>query len=203
MTLVDRLFRRGGPPQVDLSGLQVRLPAGVAWWSGRPADPDLVRARLADGCRDAGVDPPTPEEFDTRAAGLDDEAWNRLGALAFALDLQDVRAALSAGAVARPPLEILDAGFVGVARRTPLLTLELLGRSALRVEELARRLLAGLGAAVRGESPRASRERLERLDYERLLAEAERAKQSATDRIEELQRLQDQEEENRPRRGKW
>ena len=67
MALVDRLFRRDGLPQVDLSALQVRLTAGVVWWSGRPADPDLVRARLADGCRDAGVDPPTPEEFDARA----------------------------------------------------------------------------------------------------------------------------------------
>jgi hypothetical protein len=203
MTLVDRLFRRGGPPQVDLNGLQVRLTAGVAWWAGRPADPDLVRARLADGCRDAGGDPPTPEEFDARAAGLEDEAWNRLGALAFALDLQDVRASLAALVVARPVLELLDAGFIGVARQTPLLTLELLGRSALRVEELARRLVAGLGAAVRGESPRVSRERLDRLDYERLLAEAERAKQSAADRLAALQRLQDQQEQNRPRRGKW
>lgn len=203
MSLVDKLFQRGRPPQVDLPGLQTRLTAGVAWWAGRPADPDLVRARLADGCRDAQVNPPTPAEFDARAAGLDDEAWNRLGALAFALDLQDVRAALAALASARPSLELLDAGFLGVARQTPLLTLELLGRSTLRVEELTRRLLAGLGAAVRGETPRTSQERLARLDYERLLAEAERAKESAAERLAALQRLQDQQEATRPRRGKW
>ena len=149
------------------------------------------------------MDPLTPEEFDAQAVGLDEETWNRLGALAFALDLPDVRAALAVLAVARPPLQLLDEGFLGVARRTPLLTLELLRRSALRVEELTRRLAAGLGIAVRGESPRASRERLQRLDYERLLAEAERAKESAAARLEELQRLQDQQEQSRPRRGKW
>ena len=42
MAFAERLFRRGGAPQVDLSALQVQLTAGVAWWSGRPADPDLV-----------------------------------------------------------------------------------------------------------------------------------------------------------------
>jgi hypothetical protein len=203
MALVDRLFRRGGPPPVNLKALQACLTVGVAFWLGRPADPELVRARLADGCRDAGVDPPLPEEFDARANGLDDEAWNRLAVLALALELPDVRALLPVLAAARPLLELLDAGFIGVARRTPLLTLELLGRSALRVEELARRLLAGLGAAVQGESPRASRDRLDRLDYERLLAEAERATEAAQERLDELRRLQDQQEENRARRGKW
>jgi hypothetical protein len=188
---------------VGLPELQARLTAGVAWWSGRPADPDLVRARLADGCRDAGVAPPTPEEFDARAAGLDDEAWGRLGALAFALDLPDLRAALAVLAAARPAPELMGAGFVEVARLTRLLTLELLGRSPLRVEELARRLVAGLGAAVRGESARAAQERLRRLDYEGLLAEAERAKEAAAGRLAALQRLQDQQEQLRPRRGKW
>jgi hypothetical protein len=203
MTLVDRLFRRGGPPPVGLAGLQARLTAGVSWWSGRSPDPPLVRARLADGCRDAGLDPPTPEELDARVAGLLHEDWNRLGTLAFALDLPDMRAALAALAVSRPVLELLNAGFVEVVRRTPLLTLELLGRSPLRVEELARRLLADLGAGVGGESPRTSQERLERLDYERLLAEAERAREEAASRLEELHRLQDEQEANRPRRGKW
>jgi hypothetical protein len=83
------------------------------------------------------------------------------------------------------------------------LTLGLLGQSGLRVEELGRRLLAALGACVRGETAQASRNRLERLDYERLLAEAERAKQAAASRLEELRELQDRQEQSRPRRGKW
>jgi hypothetical protein len=234
MSLVDRLFRRGGgPPQVDLAGLQERLAAGVTRWAGRPPDPDLVRARLADGLRDAGLLPPTPDEFDALAGGLDDEGWRRLAVLAGALDHEDVRSALPelaktrppadllalgfAGALdpkdvraalpelakVRPPADLLALGFVGVAWTTPLLTLELLARGPLRVEELARRLLAGLGLAVRGESPKGSAERLERLDYGRLLAEAERAKDAAADRMEKLRKLQDEQEARRSPRGKW
>ena len=235
MALVDRLFGRGRPaqPEVDLPGLQARLAGLVTRWAGRPPDPDLVRARLADGLRDAGLRPPTPDEFDALARGLDDEGWRRLAVLAGALDQEDVRAALPelaknrppadllalgfAGALdpedartglqelakVRPPADLLTLGFVGVARTTPLLTLDLLARGPLRVEELARRLLAGLGLAVRGETARASRERLERLDYGRLLAEAERAREAAAERMEKLHKLQDEQEQNRARRGKW
>jgi hypothetical protein len=213
MALVNRLFGRGGPspsqPPVDLPALQARLSGLVARWAGRAPDPDLVRARLADGLRDAGLLPLTPDEFDALAGGLDDEGWRRLAVLAGALDQEDVRAALPERAKARPPADLLaqgfagaldpnvvrgqlaelandhppayllTLGFIGVARTSPLLTLDVLGRSPLRVEEFARRLLAGLGLAVRGEAARASRERLERLDYGRLLAEAERARRSA------------------------
>lgn len=203
MTLVDKLFRRGGPPRADLAAVQGCLTAGVARWSGRQPDLELVRARLADGCRDSVLDPPVPEELDARVAGLDDEGWRRLAVLAGALDLPDVQTVVAGLAAARPAGELLEAGFIGVARETPLLTLDLLGRSQLRVEELARRLLAGLGATVQGESVKASRDRLNRLDYARLLAEAERAREAAAGRLEELKKLQDEQEQNRPRRGKW
>lgn len=235
MALVNRLFGRGEPhqPQVDLPALLERLTGLVTRWAGRTPDRDLVRACLADGLRDTGLRPPTPDEFDALAGGLDDEGWRRLAVLAGALDQEDVRSALPelakarppadllaqgfAGALdpkdvraalpelakVRPPADLLALGFVGVAWTTPLLTLELLARSPLRVEELARRLLAGLGLAVRGESARASRERLERLDYGRLLAEAERAREAAAERMEHLHKLQDEQEQNRTRRGKW
>jgi hypothetical protein len=235
MALVDRLLGRNSPPQpqADLPALQARLAGLVTRWAGRAPDPDLVRARLADGLRDAGLRPPTPDEFDALARGLDDESWRRLAVLAGAPDQEDVRAGLPELAKVRPPADLLaqgfagaldpkavsaeltelakscsaayllTLGFVGVARTTPLLTLDVLGRSPLRVEELARRLLAGLGLAVRGETARASRERLERLDYGRLLAEAERAREAAADRVEKLEKLQDEQEKNRARRGKW
>jgi len=235
MALVDRLFGRNSPPQpqADLPGLQARLTGLVTRWAGRAPDPDLVRARLADGLRDAGLRPVTPDQFDALAGELDDETWRRLAVLAGALDQEDVRAALPELAKVRPPAELLAQGFagaldpkavraeleelaksrppayllalsfVGVARTTPLLTLDVLGRSPLRVEELARRLLAGLGLAVRGETAKTSRERLERLDYGRLLAEAERAREAAADRMEKLHKLQDEQEMNRTRRGKW
>jgi hypothetical protein len=50
------------------------------------------------------------------------------------------------------------------------------------MEEFARRFVQGLGASIRGESAAASREALERLDYGRLLAEADRAKKAAEER---------------------
>jgi hypothetical protein len=202
MALVKNWFSRSSAPQVDLPGLQAQLAGLVTRWASRAPDPALTRARLADGLRDAGLLPPTPDEFDALAGALDDEAWRRLTVLAGAFDQKDVRAGLTELAKARPPVELLAAGFVGVARETPLLTLELLARGPLRVEELARRLLAGLGLAVRGESVRASRERLERLDYGRLLAEAERAREAAADRMEKLKKLQD-EQELKQARGKW
>jgi hypothetical protein len=73
-------------------------------------------------------------------------------------------------------------GFVEVAQGSPLLTLDLLKRAPLRLEELARRFVMGLGASIAGEALEVSRKALERLDYGRLLAEAERAKRDAAGR---------------------
>jgi hypothetical protein len=199
---IDHLFRRNRPT-VELAGLQKRLASAVVLWAGRTPDPDLVRARLADGCRDAEIDPPLPEDFDGMVSGLDDEGWRRLAVLTVALEQRDVRAALTALVAVRTPLELIRRGFVVVALKTPLLTLELLSRGSLRVEELARKLLAGLGAGVSGESARTSDEQLDRLDYERLLAEAAAAEKAAEQRLEELKKLQDEKEAKRPGRGKW
>jgi hypothetical protein len=204
MSFSDRLFRRkGGTPQLELAGLQAGLADAVVRYAGRPVEPDLARAQFADHCRDAGLEPLLPEEFDVLTAGLDEEAWRRLAMLIGSLGLAGVRPALPALAARRPLAELAAVGFTGVARETPLLTLELLRQSPLRVEELARRFVAGLGAMVRGETAEVSRQRLDRLDYGRLLAEAELAKQAAADRMEQLRRLQEEQEANRPRRGKW
>jgi hypothetical protein len=204
VSLTNRLFgRKGGAPQLDAVGLQAFLSNAVSHSAGRRAEPELVRARFADRCRDAGLEPLFPEEFDTLADNLDAEAWNRLALLVGALDLEAVRSVLPVLAAARPLADLTSAAFAGLARETPLLTLELLRQSPLRVEELARRFIAELGAAVRGESPQVSRQRLARLDYGQLLAEAERAKQAAADRVEQLRKLQEEQEKLRARRGKW
>jgi hypothetical protein len=204
MSLLDRLLgRKAEPPEVDVAALEANLGAAVARTAGRPAEPDLVRARLADGCRDAGLRPLLPHEFDRLAADLDEAAWSRLALLVGALDLDGVRAALAAKAEATVTPVLLNAAFVRPARAAALLTPELLRQAPLRVEELARRFIAALGARVRGESEQASRERLRGLDYGRLLAEAERAKQAAAGRMERLRRLQEEQEARRPRRGKW
>jgi hypothetical protein len=45
---------------------------------------------------------------------------------------------------------------------------------------------------------------LQRLDYERLLAQAEQARQAAEGRLAQLQQAQDEDDRARsPRRGKW
>jgi hypothetical protein len=204
MSLRERLFgRKGRPPDLDLAVLQTQLAGAVSRHAGRPIEAELFRARLADGCRDAGVPPLLPEELDALVRELDEEAWRRLAVLTSALDLEAVRGVLGALAEVRPLAELVDAAFAGLTRRTPLLTLELLRQSRLRVEELARKFAAGLGAALAGESPQESRRQLERLDYERLLAQAERAKEAARERAERLRKLQDEQERTRPRRGKW
>jgi hypothetical protein len=204
VSLTNRLFgRKGGVPQLDAVGLQGFLTNAVSHSAGRSAEPELVRARFADRCRDAGLEPLMPEEFDKLTDGLDAEAWGRLALLVGALDLEAVRSVLPALTMARPLTELVKTAFAGLARETPLLTLELLRQSPLRVEELARRFIAELGAAVRGESPQVSSQRLARLDYGQLLAEAERAKQAAAGRVEQLRKLQDEREKRRPRRGKW
>jgi hypothetical protein len=204
MSLADRLFRRKGKvPELDLGDLQSHLVDAVPAYVGRTLDTDLLRARLADRCRDAGLNPLRPEEYDALASGLDGDALGRLGLLIGTLDLEVVRAALPALTAERPVCDLVAMAFTALARDTPLLTLELLRHSPLRVEEFARMFIARLGAAVSGETPRVSRERLERLDYAKLLAEAERARQAAAERMAHLQRLQDEQEQGRPRRGKW
>jgi hypothetical protein len=205
MALTELLFgRKGGAPALDLARLQVSVSAGVGRYAGQPVDADLVRARLADGCRVAVLPPLLPTEFDALAVELDEEAWRRLAILIGLLDLDEVRAALAGLSSGNSALEkLLAAAFVGLARQTSLLTLELLRQSPLRVEELARKFVAALGAGVRGEAARVSQQRLKRLDYGRLLAEAEQARQSAAERVEKLRKLQEEHQKRGPRRGKW
>jgi hypothetical protein len=199
VSLTERLFGRPGGVKLDLVVVQARLADAVRR-VGDP-DPDLTRARLADGCRDAAVTPALPEEFDAAANGLDGEGWRRLAVLVSVLDLAPVRAALSQLPAGRSGAEAV-AAFVGVARTTPLLTIEVLEQSELRAEELARRLLTELGAAVTGETADESKKKLHRLDYGRLLAEADQARQAAAERAERLKKLQDEQEMRRSRRGK-
>lgn len=199
MSLTERLFGRPAAVKLDLAAVQARLADAVRR-AGEP-DPELTRARFADGCRDAAVEPVLPEEFDEVTALLDAEAWRRLAVLAGVLDLAPVRTALPQLSAGRSGMAAV-AAFVGVAGGTPLLTIEVLEQSDLRVEELARRLLSALGAAVAGETADEAKAKLHRLDYGRLLAEAEQARQAAEERAERLKKLQDEQERRRTRRGK-
>jgi hypothetical protein len=64
--------------------------------------------------------------------------------------------------------------------------------------------LAAFGIAIAGETAAQSAGALQRLDYERLLAQAEQARQAAEGRLAQLQQAQDEDDRARsPRRGKW
>jgi hypothetical protein len=129
---------------------------------------------------------------------LDAEGRGRFALAVALLDEPEVRSRAAAlFAALRPSVGPV---VVDLAYRTAPVTLELVRESPLRAEEFCRHLIAHLGAGVRGESAEESARQLERLDYGRLLAEAERAKMSAADRLEYLRKLQ---AERAPRRGKW
>ncbi len=144
----------------------------------------------------------SPVEFNVATAGLDEEAWRRLALTVTAFERYDVRAGLPLLLEGRSVAEQVRAGFIGVASDLPLLTMELLRQSDLRVEEFTRQFIARLGAGVLGEPPEQSRIRQHALDYARLLEEAEKAKVSAEERMEYIRRLQEM-QDRRSRRGKW
>jgi hypothetical protein len=206
MSIIDLFFRRlrqrPGRAEVDLAALRAGLTDGAARLAGKEVEMDLVRAQGADHCRDLGLVPALPEDFDRRTQTLDAEGRRRLALLVGALELHVLRGVLKGLYAGQEGGQLVEA-LVEVVEGTPLLTLDLLRQSAFRIEELARLLLVRLGAAVQGEDHNQSRLRLLRLDYARLLAEAEKAKVSAEERMEYLRKLQEEQEARRPRRGKW
>lgn len=145
------------------------------------ADLDVARAKWADLCRDLGMNPFDPLELDGLTTHFDRAAAGRMALIVVMLER---------GAISRDVLiRILDkrirtatkAGVVEPVQASQLVTLELLAQSPLRREELARRVILGFGASIRGEKLGDSRAALERLDYGRLMAEANRARQALRD----------------------
>ncbi|MBI5514319.1 MAG: hypothetical protein HY909_11155 [Deltaproteobacteria bacterium] len=205
MSVIDRLLGRAGPraslalpPLVSLAARQ------AAWWEHRQVEPALLRARLADRFRDAKTEPVAPQTFDALTGSLDTDGWRRLAVLASLLEEPGGLQVLAVLGPARGAEAHVTDAWVSVARDKSLLTMKLLRSSALRAEELCRAWARKLGAAIDGESPEASRLALERLDYARLLAEAETARKLAEARLEYLQKAQTEEDKRRsPRRGKW
>ena len=219
MSFFDRVFGRGkgragkgaaatgtgtgqanaGAVEVDLPSLMAAIEQELPLIADRELDPLLVRARLADRLRDAGVLPPLPAAVEELTDDFGVEDWRRLALLLGSAEEPSVRGSGEAlfGA------EAWRVAFVDVASDRGLLTVEVLRRGPLRVEELARAFVAALGARIQGETEEASRERLQRLDYTRLLNEANLAKMEAEQRAEYLKAIQQREAEARTRRGKW
>jgi hypothetical protein len=182
---------------LGLVARQVRLNARVL--ETREVEPSLVRARLADHYRDLELEPLPPGEFDRFVSGLGVEAWRRLALAVAVLDQPAVLAVLATLAGKVPLDQQVQVGFVGLARDTDALHLSLIRQSDVRAEEFARHFAAHLGVAWRGETPEQSQNRLAQLDYKRLLAEVEKAKLSAEERMEYLRKKQEEAARQRPR----
>ncbi|QSQ21883.1 hypothetical protein JY651_43175 [Pyxidicoccus parkwayensis] len=211
MSRLERLFgRKGGPPagsdekpRLELAPLCEALTRRRPALERRDVEPALLRARLADFQRDYGLEPLPPPTFDMLCEPLDAEAWRRLALVTSVLEEGAVGTAVAALARMQGVEPQVREGFTSFARQARLLTLELLGQSPLRMEELARRWASALGAGFQGETEEESAQRLARLDYAKLLEEAERAKQAAEARQGKLKKLREAQDAKMANRGKW
>jgi len=204
VSIFDRFFPgKAARFEVPLGPVAAAMARAATLYETRDADAALVRARLADACRDASVDPMAPTRFDASARDLDAEAWRRLAALTVTLDAAELRAGVL-GALQLSGADAVIASFVETAKHKPRLEMGVLCKSSLRVEELTRALLARIDVPVAGETREQSRVALERLDYERVLTLAEQAREAARARMENLKKAQEEDDKARgPRRGKW
>lgn len=144
-------------------------------------DTDVVRAKVADLCRGLSITPLDPLVFEHLTKDLDRGAWDRMGLLVLVME----RGALGDGlkkALSGRVRSAVRGGLIEASKGPLELTLELVRSAPLRLEELSRRFVLGLGASIAGEPLEASKKALERLDYGRLLAEADRAKRAAAER---------------------
>lgn len=206
MAIIDwfrRAIKLPNRPTVDLETLQAHWSVRVPVLQNQIIDRELLLAQLADHYRAIAVLPPLPEEMTQLTADLGDEDWRRFALVVSSLENPYFRNDLRVLLGDRGSTEQIRETYVGTARDNPLLTMELLHQSHFRIEELARSFLARLGASIEGESDRDSLNRLQRLDYAALLAEAERAKESAEERMAYIRQLEEEQESRRPRRGKW
>jgi hypothetical protein len=188
---------------IELPLLTAAMAANLAALERAAIRPPLLLARMADRLRDEAVDPPDPGNVNAWVSRLDAEAWRRLALLVAALDVDAMRALLAPLVVRDGVERVTRIGIIGAAADASLLTLALLRESKVRLEELARRWLAALGVAIVGETAAVSAETLQRIDYARLLGEAERAKAAAEARMAELRKQQELAEKMRAGRSKW
>lgn len=205
MSFWDRLFKSKDRPPAELDDVELRRIFGLSAQAleHSAVEPELVRARLADGYRDAGLDPVLPEDFDAMTAHLDEESWRRMAVVVDALEDEDVQQSLKPLLGTGTVADQVRTSFVGFASESNLLTLTLMRQSRLRTEEFTRRFIASLGAAVEDETMAESKARLERIDYGRLLDAADKARGSAEERMAYLKKLREDQEEKFAPRGKW
>lgn len=202
-------FRKSKSPKgsikpVNIDEVITTLGSASTDWESRVVFPELIRARLADVCRDASIRPASASAFRERWQPLDEAHQRRFGLLLSACDLEGVQqrfAQWSGNHDANNPLLAL---FHTLTTGLPLLTVDVVSQSDIRLEELARHFCYHAGLSIEGETDEASSTRLNEIDFARLISEADVARSSAEDRMAYLRKMQEEQEQTRrPRRGKW
>jgi hypothetical protein len=191
-------WRRGEPPPPppdEDDGLYV--PSAVetvmqAAQASQPVDVALLRARLADLLREVDQIPWSSARFLEWSRDFSELAWRQTD---LAVQL------LAEVGLGKHPTRVYTA-LRGLVDGSAAVGIELLATSEVRVEEFVRRLAMGMDIPIHEETPEESKQELERLDYNVLLALANQAKLSAEERMERLRVLQESQEMAR-RRGKW
>lgn len=187
---------------LELLPLQAQLERCLPHVLEQPVDRVLLHARLADAYRDEDHAPMPADAFLDATGQLSDEGWRRLWLLVGLLELPECRLSVTE-LIDDDAAQQVEHAFIGFAHEANLLTVATLRDSELRREELLRRFIMRLGAGVEGETIEQSLQRLERLDYGKLLGEAERARKIAQDRMAYLEKLQEAQDAARRPRGKW
>jgi hypothetical protein len=186
---------------IILNALGSVMMSSLASLEKGDVDLELLRARVADFYRDLSREPMNPDEFIQQAKALDSEAQRRLALATNGLSDGGARAAFTK-AIGQAAAAEGVALLTSFARDLDLLTVTLLLESPLRREEFVRHFVARIGGVFHGESPTDSEDLLRRLDYRVLLAEAEKARLSAGDRMAYLKKLQQEQEQKLGRRSK-
>lgn len=188
---------------VELDQLITIFGQATNYWGMQTNIQLLVRARFADACRDANVRPVTGLEFRSAWERLDSSDQKRFALSVSAFEVDEIvsrKSALCRGGSA----VLLLTRLVDLCKQLPLLTLEVLQQSDIRLEEFARHFCAAWNLPIQGEKAETSQARLKEIDFGRLMQEAEAARGSAQERMAYLRELQEEEEASRrPRRGKW
>jgi type II secretory ATPase GspE/PulE/Tfp pilus assembly ATPase PilB-like protein len=190
------------PVAVELRSLERCYQRHLMENGQQQIDIELVHARLADHYRDIELDFIAPKDFRALAEQLDEESQQRFALTVAGLENETLKEALPK-CLKKDAAQQVRICFFAFAIDTDLLTIELLQQSPLRVEEFARQFLARLGAEIENETHAESQQRLMRLDYRRLLKDAEQAKASAEERMDYLRQLREEQESRLARRGKW
>lgn len=189
----------GRDVEFDLPRLCEEIRVRALDLSASEPDPALTVARLMDGVRDAGVATATATEWKEWTKGLDRESWMRLELLVCVFRETPTGALVAARLKADKSRLLHEAFPLFCDRDAKLLTLELLLKSAFRVEELARKWVHALHGGIAGETAKKSDEMLERLDFGGVLknlrdADADRAVRMKKAKELEAKRLKAEQE---------